>query len=101
MVWWSRNNCWSHDYDGISEPQDEKEEGTRNGETVADALTGKDPEDWNRGTHGFHNCDYTDAQHALSWEHTDVDAPAMTRAEADALLQQNEDLGGRNNDSRR
>jgi hypothetical protein len=92
MPWWSRNPCWDEDYDGASEPSGEKQELTRNGETVADALTGKSEENWNRGTHGWHNCDYTDSQHAQSWEHTDVDAPAMSRDEADALIDMNQRL---------
>lgn len=86
MPWWSKNPCWSEDYDGVSEPKGEKQELTRNGETVADALTGKSEDNWNKGTHGWHNCDYTDNQHALSREHTDMDAPAMNRDEADALI---------------
>lgn len=70
---WKNRHYYSSDYDGISTPQDEKEEGTRNAETVRDSLLGKSEEDWNKGSHGFHNCDYTDAQHAIAWEQTDVD----------------------------
>ena len=75
MPWWSKNPCWDDNYDGVSEPKGEQQELTRNGETVADALTGKSEEQWNRGTWGWHNADYTEAQHALAWEHTDVDQP--------------------------
>jgi hypothetical protein len=92
MPWWSKNPIWNEDYDGVSEPSGESQELTRNGETVADALTGKAEENWNRGTHGWHNCDYTDSQHAQSWEHTDVDAPAMSREEADDLLKMDKRL---------
>ena len=91
MARWNQNPCWDESYDGISEPVGERQELTRNGETVVDALTGKPEEEWNRGSHGWHNCDYTNSQHALSWEQTDVDRP-MTQAEADALLKMDEQL---------
>jgi hypothetical protein len=63
MPWWSRNPCWDDSYDGESEPENEQQSLTRNGETVADALTGKPEDEWNRGTYGDHDCDFTEAQH--------------------------------------
>jgi hypothetical protein len=72
---WKNRHYWSQDYDGVSEPKDEKEELTRNAETVRDSLLGKPEDEWNQGTHGWHNADYTDDQHAQAWEHTDVDKP--------------------------
>lgn len=92
MPWWSKNPCWDDDYDGTSQPKDERQELTRNGETVADSLTGKPEEEWNKGTHGFQDCDYTTSEQARSWEHTDVDSPAMTREEAEALLDMHQKL---------
>lgn len=87
MPWWSKNPCWDDDYDGVSEPKDEKQELTRNGETVADSLTGKSEDNWNQGTHGWHMCDYTENQHAQAWEHIDVDSfDTMTIEEARGLV---------------
>jgi hypothetical protein len=63
MPWWSRNPCWDNNYDGESEPQTEQQSLTRNGETVADSLTGKPQDEWNRGTFGDYECDYTESQH--------------------------------------
>lgn len=63
MPWWSKNPCWDNNYDGESEPQNEQQSLTRNAETVADALTGRSQDEWNRGTFGDYDCDYSEAEH--------------------------------------
>lgn len=88
---WKDREYWSKDYNGVSEPKDELEERTRQAETIRDSLTGKDPEDWNKGTHGFYDCDHSTRAEALAWEHTDVDAP-LPETVVDALLGMNSKL---------
>lgn len=63
MPWWSRSPFWDSDYNGESEPEGERQILTRLGETAADALSGKPQAEWNRGTHGDCEADYSQEEH--------------------------------------
>lgn len=84
--YWKNRDYWDADYDGIRAPRSTKQEMTRNAETLRDGLLGKDEEEWNQGTYGFHDADYTEAEHAIAWEMTDVDAP-ISEEEWQAMIE--------------
>lgn len=84
---WKNRPYFAPNYNGVSTPQTEVEELTRNAQTVRDALLGKPEDEWNNGTFGWHDCDYTDDQHALAWESTDVDQPLNIELVRDMLYQ--------------
>lgn len=59
---WKDRGYWSRDYDSGREPVNEKEARTRNAETVRDSLLDQPQENWNSGTFGDCDCDYTEAE---------------------------------------
>lgn len=60
---WKDRPYWSQDYDNGRDPVNEQEAGTRNAETVRDALLGKPETAWNEGTFGDYDCDHSEAEH--------------------------------------
>lgn len=59
---WKDRPYWSQDYDNGRDPVNAQEAGTRNAETVRDALLGKPETAWNEGTFGDCECDYSQAE---------------------------------------